>query len=153
MKKIYESKSFSVETPSGVGDEKPHVSREDGGHIIILPKEQYVDRTELSAEVATELMKLTMVVGKAMSIVMNKQGVDIGRINYQDNGNWSVFRPGGPHLHIHLYGRAKSAKTQVYGEALHFPRPETGFYQNSVPLTDDDIALIQKEIETIQTAF
>lgn len=119
------------------------------GHIIILPREKYVDRTELSPELATELMKLTMVVGEVMATAMNKQGVDVARVNYQDNGNWSVFKPTGPHLHIHLYGRAKSAKTQIYGEALHFPKPETGFYDNAAPLTDEDITEIQKEIEAV----
>ena len=145
MKNIYESKNFLIGTLS----QKPHISREDGGHIMIIPKVKYVDRTELSPEVATERVKLTMVIGQAMATAMNRQGVDIGRINYQDNGNWSVFSPEGPHLHVHLYGRAKSAKTQTYGEALHFPKPETGFYDNVIPMTDEDIAEIQKEIEAL----
>jgi hypothetical protein len=32
-------------------------------------------------------MRLTMVVGEAMIKVMNDHGVDIVKINYQDNGN------------------------------------------------------------------
>ena len=87
-----------------------------------------MDRTELSPKEAIEVMRLTMVVGKSMTDVMNRRGVDIGRINYQDNGNWSVFKPEGPYFHIHLYGRAKSGKIQKYGDATYFPHRETGFY-------------------------
>lgn len=120
-----------------------------GGHIKIYPKERFVDRTELPPKLAIELMRLTMVAGKAMFAVMNKLGVDIGRINYQDNGNWSVFSPEGPYLHIHLYGRAKSAKIQKYGEACHFPNRNTGFYDNFEPLNKEDILEIRKAIEEI----
>ncbi|MFA6119695.1 MAG: hypothetical protein WC688_07265, partial [Parachlamydiales bacterium] len=73
----------------------------------------------------------------------------IGRINYQDNGNWSVFKPEGPYLHIHLYGRAKSAKIQKYGDAVYLPQRETGFYDKFEPLNDGDIAEIKKQIEEI----
>jgi diadenosine tetraphosphate (Ap4A) HIT family hydrolase len=143
-KKIFETENFVVGSPSD-----PHVSRTDGGHIVISPKVKVVDRTELSPLLAIELMRLTMLTGKAMSTVLNKNGVDIGRINYQDNGNWSVFRPTGPYLHIHLYGRAKSAKIHKYGDACTFPHRETGFYDNFEPLNDDDIKQIGDEIENL----
>ena len=88
MAEIYQTKNFIVESA-----EAPHVTRADGGHIRILPKEKVSDRTKLSPQLAIELMRLTMVAGEAMTTVMNKRGVDIGRINYQDNGNWTVFFP------------------------------------------------------------
>ncbi len=84
-----------------------------------------------------------------MKKVMNEHGVDIGRINYQENGNWSVFKPEGSHLAIHLYGRAKSAKIQKYGDALNFPHPKTGFYDKNKPLTEEDIDGIKNEIENL----
>jgi diadenosine tetraphosphate (Ap4A) HIT family hydrolase len=146
MAKIYQTKNFIVESA-----ETPHITRTDGGHIRIFPKEKVVNRTELTPKLATELMRLTMIVGKAMSAAMNRRGVDIGRINYQDNGNWSVFSPEGPFLHVHLYGRAKSAKIQKYGEACHFPNRDTGFYDNFEPLNREDILEIKKEIEKIFT--
>lgn len=141
---IFQTKNFIVETL-----EKPHVSRTDGGHIFISPKVRLLDRTQLSPELAIEMMRLTMVVGEAMASALIKRGVDIGRINYQDNGNWGVFKPEGPELHIHLYGRAKSAVTQKYGEALRFPFPETGFYDSFEPLNEGDREEIKKEIEII----
>lgn len=145
MALIFETTNFRIETPS----QKPHVGRDDGGHIMIVPKVRVEDRTKLSPELAKELMMLTMITGEAMKRVMNDHGVDIGRINYQENGNWSVFDPEGPYLHVHLYGRAKSAKIQKYGDALNFPHVETGFYDNNKPLTDEDIHTIRREIETL----
>lgn len=110
MNPIYETDNFVVIIP-----EHPHVSREDGGHIIITPKERLEDRTKLSPTLAYELTKLTMIVGEAMKTVMNRNSIDVERINYQDNGNWNLS------LHVHLYGRAKSAKVQKYGTPLKFP--------------------------------
>lgn len=121
----------------------------DGGHIIITPKVPVVDRTQLAPKLAIELMRLTAVAGEAMTTALNRQGIDIGRINYQDNGNWSVFSPEGSYMHIHLYGRAKSAKVQKYGDACYFPQMNTGFYDSFEPLNDDDIQEIKKEIEAI----
>ena len=143
-KEIFQTKNFIV-----YAAEKPHITRTDGGHILIVPKVKLVDRTELSPELAVELMRLTTVVGQAMTKALNQRGIDVGRINYQDNGNWSVFKPEGPYLHIHLYGRAKSAKIQKWGETCSFPQRETGFYDSFEPLNDGDIKEIKKEIELI----
>ncbi|MBP6882560.1 MAG: hypothetical protein KBC15_03330 [Candidatus Levybacteria bacterium] len=145
MAKIFETENFTIESP----DEKPHITRLDGGHIWILPKVGISDRTKLSPSLAKELMMLTMITGEAMTTVMNEQGVDIGRINYQENGNWSVFDPKGPYLHEHIYGRAKSAMIQKYGDALHFPHLETGFYDDNQPLTSDDCDKIKVVIERL----
>ena len=143
---IYKTKNFIVEAV-----EKPHVDRDDGGHIKIYPKIKLIDRQQLSPGLAIKLMRLTIVVGQAMTKVMNKHGVDIGRMNYQDNGNWTVFKPEGPYLHIHLYGRAKSAKVQKYGQACYFPdRQEKGeYYKNFKPLNKKDIEDIKIEIEKL----
>ncbi len=146
MSMIYESENFFVEAV-----EKPHVDRDDGGHIKIYPKVRLLDRQQLSPKQAIELMRLTIVVGQAMTKVMNEHGVDIGRINYQDNGNWTVFKPEGPYLHIHLYGRAKSAKTHKYGQACYFPHREEKpeYYENFKPLNEDDVKDIRIEIERL----
>lgn len=141
---IWKSKNFTVQAVN-----PPHVTRTDGGHIVIQPKIPVTDRAQLSPALAIELMRLTMVVGEAFTVALNQRDVDIGRINYQDNGNWGVRKTEGPKLHIHLYGRAKSAKTQKYGDALHLPHPETGFYKNCKPLNAGDIAAVRAEIEKL----
>ena len=60
-----------------------------------------------------------------------------------------MFKSEGPYLHIHLYGRAKSAKVNKWGDACHFPQRETGFYDSFEPLNDGDIEEIKKEIDEI----
>ncbi|HLG40393.1 MAG TPA: hypothetical protein VI461_12025 [Chitinophagaceae bacterium] len=141
MALIYKTKKFMVESA-----EQPLIARTDGGHIVIDPVKRIIDRTFLSPVLAIELMYLTMLTGEAMQTGLTNRGIDIGRINYQDNGNWGVFKSEGPYLHIHLYGRAKSAKIQKYGEACYFPLPETGFYNGVEPLNDEDVSEIKKQI-------
>lgn len=138
MSLIYESANFRILAP-----EKPHVDRMDGGHIKIEPKVPVEDRTKLSPALAKELMMLTMVAGEAMTLALRRRGIDIGRMNYQDNGNWN------PTFHVHLYGRAHSAKTQKFGEALSLPLRSTGFYDHFQPLNEGDISEIRKEIEQL----
>ena len=140
---ISESKNFKVEVP-----DFPLIDREDGGHIVIDPKLKVRDRQELSAGLAIELMRLTMIVGEAMTTALTNRGVVIGRINYQDNGNWSVFKPDGPALHVHIYGRAKDAKIQRYGQSLFFPHKDEdpNFYLGLKPLNLDDIVAIREEM-------
>jgi diadenosine tetraphosphate (Ap4A) HIT family hydrolase len=110
MPVVFESKHFVVLAP-----EQPHVSRGDGGHLIVNPRVAVEDRTQLSREQAVELVKLTMVAGEAMKTILTRNGIDIGRINYQDNGNWRH------ELHVHLYGRARNAVIQKWGQPLSFP--------------------------------
>jgi len=135
MALIYETENFILES-----HEKPEISREEGGHITITPKEDFEDHTKLPIELAQELMRFTIVAGKAFKVGMAKQGIDIGRINYQENGNWK------PHLHVHLYGRAIAAIEQKYGEPL-IP----GHKEDYLPLNEDDIEIIRKEIELIKS--
>jgi diadenosine tetraphosphate (Ap4A) HIT family hydrolase len=141
---IFETKNFVVEA-----EQLPLITREDGGHISITPKVRVDNRTLLAPKLAIELMYLTMLIGEAMTIGLNNRGVDIGRINYQDNGNWGVFKPESSFLHVHLYGRAKSAKIQKYGGACIFPFRETGFYDNFESLNKEDILEIKKQINLL----
>ncbi len=144
MAQIYETKNFIVEA-----FEKPHVTRTDGGHIKIYPKKETVDRTELSPKLAIELIRLSMVVGKAMKIGMTNRGIKIVRINYQDMGNWAFKNKKQPCFHIHVYGRAKDAKFQLYQEAVQLPDRSTGFYDKFESLNKEDILEIQKQIKLI----
>ena len=144
MPLIYETPNFTISTP-----DQPHVSRGDGGHMIINPKVTVEDRTHLSRALAIELMKLTMVAGGAMKTVMTRNGIDIGRINYQDNGNWRH------ELHVHLYGRARNATLQTYGHPLALPPTAQAFREqmgNLEPLRQEDIAGLNAEITRLLAA-
>jgi len=107
---FYETKNFIVEAP-----EKCHVSRTDGGHLIIRPKKDVKERWELSPKKAIELMRLSMMVGEAMITGLNKRGIPVERLNFQDNGNWRIGTKKHPHAHLHLYGRARNSKHQKRG--------------------------------------
>ena len=144
MALIYETPNFILETR-----EKPFVDRAEGGHIRIWSKLQISDRTKLTNEQAVEYMKLSMVAGEALTKVMKEQGIDIGIVNYQEMGNWSVFKPEGVTMHMHIFGRAKTATVQKYGEAVLLPQRETGFYDKFKPLNEDDIAKIRIEINKL----
>ena len=138
MAVIYEAQHFVLRTL-----DQPHVSRADGGHIVIDPKVAVEDRTQLTREQAIELVKLTMVGGAAMKTVLARKGIDIGRINYQDNGNWRT------ELHVHLYGRARGATLQPWRHALAFPPTREAFRNemgNLEALREDDIVELRAEI-------
>lgn len=141
---IYETDNFYIQAAKN-----PHIDRNDGGHIYLFPKVGVSDRTKLTPQLAIEYTKLSMVVGEAMKSAMARRGIDIGIINYQDMGNWGVFKPEGPTLHMQIYGRAKTATTQKYGDAVQLPHRETGFYDNFKPLNDEDINEIKIDIEKL----
>jgi diadenosine tetraphosphate (Ap4A) HIT family hydrolase len=141
MAPFFESTHFNITAP-----ERPHVSRSDGGHLIINPKVRVEDRTHLTREQAIELVKLTMVAGEAMKIVLSRRGIEIGRVNYQDNGNWRH------ELHVHLYGRARDAKRQPWGTFLQLPPTREAFMREMgdlEPLSDDDVRELSAEIERL----
>jgi len=129
--------------------DKPHIDREEGGHLVLDPIKSHLDRTTLSHEEASELMKLTMVFGKAMAVGLRKRGIKIARINYQDNGNWALKEGKKGHLHVHLYGRAKDSTFQEHGEALYFPAKGTPVYDSFEKLNAGDIKAILLEAKKL----
>lgn len=144
MEIIYETENFKIEVP-----DRPFVSREEGGHIRLTSKNPITDRTLLTREQAIEYTKLSMMIGEALTKGLAKRGIDVGVVNYQEMGNWSVFKPEGPIMHMHIFGRAKTAIKQKYGEAVQLPFRETGFYDGFQPLNNDDIKIIKAIFEDL----
>ena len=145
-KLIYQTENFIAYVPKNI-----HISREDGGYIRIKAKEKYfASRLDLSPKEAIEVMRLTMLVSEAMIKGMKNRGLNIDRINYQENGNWAFLNDKDPVFHIHLYGRTKDSKVQKWGEALKFPNPNTDFYDDFIPFDDEDIEEIQKQIAILE---
>lgn len=141
---IFETDNFSVQSA-----DRPFVDRKEGGHVLIWPKEKVTDRTQLPPKLAIEYMKLSMVAGEAMKSALSRRGIDIGIVNYHDMGNWSVFKPEGPTLHMQIFGRAKTATIQKYGDAVYLPHRESGFYDNFQPLDEEDIRELRIDIEKL----
>lgn len=142
---FFETKNFVVET-----HEQPFVTRTEGGHLRISAKDKSIsDRTKLSPKAATELMRLTMVVGQALEEGMNKRGIPVVKVNYQDMGNWSHKEGKLPYLHVHILGRAKNAIKQPFPESVYLPDRATGFYNGFEPLNSDDVKEIKSTIEKL----
>lgn len=141
---IYDTANFHVSAAAW-----PFIDRAEGGHIFIFPRTPVRDRTQLSPELAIEYMKLSMIVGEALTSAMRRRGVDIGIVNYQDMGNWGVFKSEGSTLHMQIYGRATTATVQKYGDAVYLPHRETSFYDSFQPLNEDDIREIKADIEQL----
>jgi len=144
---IFETKTFTVDVP-----EKPFVDRQDGGHVRILSKLKVKDRTALDTEQTIEYALLSEVIGKSLEIAMTKRGIEIGNINWQEMGNWSVFKPEGITLHMHVFGRATKAVTQKYGEAVKLPFRDTGFYEGFKSLDNEDIEAVKSNIKILLEA-
>ena len=143
---IYETENFVGAIPR-----IPHIPRLDGGHICIRAKEKYSEsRNEFEPKEAIEVMRLTMLLGEAMIKAMRNRGLQIERINYQENGNWAYQDGKKPTFHVHLYGRVKNSKTQTFGEALVFPNKKTGFYDDFEPFNEEDITEIKKQISILE---
>lgn len=132
MSLILKTQNFLIEA-----HDKPEISRTDGGHIVITPIVKVVDRTEMSAELAKEMMLLTIITGKAMKEGLHERGIELGRINYQDNGNWK------PQLHIHLYGRALNAEYHPFGHPIRAAWTLAEKVAQE-PLNDEDVEVIRK---------
>jgi diadenosine tetraphosphate (Ap4A) HIT family hydrolase len=131
---IAQTKNFILESHSA-----PEVSRTDGGHLVINPKVTIEDRTLLPVDQVIELALFTNIAGQAMKLGLASRDIIIGRINYQDNGNWK------PELHIHLYGRAINATYHIYGEPIKAARIlEEKIVQT--PLSNEDCAAIRTKL-------
>lgn len=128
---------------------KPHVDRKDGGHLAILPRRHMVDRSDFTLAEAEEFVLLSMAVGGAMYEALPKRKIKLAIINYQQNGNWGVDRKGGPHLHLHLYGRARDSKLQKHGEALFFPPKGDKFYKGLKPFNAADEKALKSAFRAI----
>lgn len=143
---FYQTENFKACVPL-----KPHIPREDGGHIRIRAREKlFSSRLDLTPAEAIEVMRLTMLISEAMINGMKVRGVNIKRINYQENGNWAYLRDTQPVFHIHLYGRTENSKSQIWGESLYFPNPNDSFYNGFEPLNDEDIEEIKKQIALLE---
>lgn len=144
---FYETTNFAVFAPT-----KPHVSREEGGHLCIVHKEakKYKSRLDLTPREAKELIRLSMLAGEAMLRGLKNRGIEIARINYQENGNWSFLRHEQPFFHLHLYGRTTDSHRQHWGEALYLPDPNTNFYNCNIPLNRDDISEILSQFKKLE---
>jgi diadenosine tetraphosphate (Ap4A) HIT family hydrolase len=141
------------ETENFIVNSAPHplVCRTEGGHIRLFPKDakRISNRSELTPKEAIEYMRLSIVAGQALLKAMNEQGILVVWINYEDLGTWAFKNNERPVMHMHIFGRAKNAKKQIWPEAVYLPAKESGFYDNFMPLNKKDKELVHKYIEEL----
>lgn len=152
MPVIFETTHFIV-----AGHDTPHHDRNNGGHAKVYPKQKFSNRSEMPLELYLTMMSLVLVAGEAITTVMRSKGVDVIRINYQDNGNWAHFNPTKrePQIHEHLYVRSKNekhpagdARFMAFPNALFFPfiDDHPDYYASFQPYSEQDCADIKVEI-------
>ena len=139
---VYEDRYFQVIAP-----ELPLNCREDGGHLVVVKKEAVFDRSDLTWKEAVAFMRISMAAGRAMYDVL---GVE--RMNYEDLGNWGLDDPGGPKMHLHLFGRARVQMHQVRGQHISlFPKDHPIYNGHLKALTAEDLARLRARIREILT--
>ena len=106
-------------------------SREDGGHLVVLPPRDVWERSELEPEELTQFSFLVAAAARAMLDSLPQ--LEGGCINYWEAGNWALndaAEPPGPktarqhrHMHLHLLGRSPTSKSAAWrwGESPRFP--------------------------------
>lgn len=138
---VWQNDNFKVTTPS-----IPHICKQDGGHLIVSPQKNISSITQLSDDLLLQMYKIVAQCELALISVLAVEGIEIPFTNNQDNGNWAVFNNLPKSLHVHIYGRAKNSKKQVFGEALYCPNPNSRFYDSNQPLTPQNIEDIKNHI-------
>ena len=137
---IYEDEYFAVFSPP-----LPLNCRDDGGHLILIKKDQVRDRSDLSWREAIDFMRISMAVGKAMYEVLG-----IERMNYEDLGNWGLDDPGGPKMHLHFFGRARQQTHQIRGHHIFlYPKGHPIYQGHLKPFTAEEIQALRNKVAEI----
>ena len=128
---LWENADFEISTP-----ENPHQSYAEGPHLIVFPKRKVVAAWE-DPELAAQSFKLASQACKIMK--------DLGLapwFNLQANGNWGLLPGKETFLHIHIYGRNKTAS---WAKPIVLPEAPDTFQNDPMPEADR-----QKLIEAFQ---
>ncbi len=137
---VYEDRYFQVIAP-----ELPLNCRDDGGHLVVVKKAPVSDRSDLSWQEAIAFMRISMAAGKAMYDVLG-----IERMNYEDLGNWGLDDPGGPKMHLHLFGRARVQVHQIRGQHISlYPKDHPIYKGHLKALNGDDLERLRARIRDI----
>lgn len=139
---IWSDENFEIRLPN-----RPHVDRDDGGHLVVYPKRDVSFRSELPVQEAQALAVLLQALEEAYLFAMRARGLDMVWLNIQDNGNWSLLTDKPRHFHVHLYGRCRTEHGQTPGQALVFPDPHSAIYDEKKQLDEGDMAAIIDRLE------
>jgi diadenosine tetraphosphate (Ap4A) HIT family hydrolase len=137
---VYEDRYFQVVSP-----EFPLNCRADGGHLVLVKKEQVTDRSDMTYQEAIGFMRISMAVGRAMYDVLGLE-----RMNYEDLGNWGLDDPGGAKMHLHLFGRAREQVHQIRGHHMFlYPKGHKIYEGHLKPFTEEEVAQLKARVKEI----
>lgn len=119
---------------------RPHISPQDGGHLVATPKLHVRSRRDLTSNALLAVELLSIVAADALETVFGNAW-----FNFQENGNWGVDHPERQHMHVHVYGRTSDAVEQPFGEALRFPLREQIVDWRVASPTDRERADLKRE--------
>jgi diadenosine tetraphosphate (Ap4A) HIT family hydrolase len=145
---IFQSNHFKLVLPR-----RPFIDRRDGGHVMIVPVMEVLDRMHFSEEQAGEYMPFCMAVGKAFQETMNESGIAVERLNWMDMGNWSLLGPKPPVFHVHIFGRAKGSRFQIHGEFNQIPPKGSKHYEMIDHISDVEIAKLKERVSKYFAIF
>ena len=127
-KVIWETENFLV-----VAVESPFISREEGGHMMVMGngnKYRYDSRLDFSPKEILEQQILCQMICEAYKIAMEKRNIQIIRINFFEAGNWAWKKDENGNVskayyHEHIFGRTVDAKKQKFPDAPYLPDRKT----------------------------
>ena len=137
-------------------------SREDGGHLVVLPPRDVWERSELDAHELTQWSFLVAAAARAMLDALPQ--LEGGCINYWEAGNWALNDAAEPvgrktagqhrHMHLHLLGRspASTRPSWRWGESPRFPdfAERHTWAVGLQPLTSDECrAIVSRAVDTL----
>jgi adenylate cyclase class IV/diadenosine tetraphosphate (Ap4A) HIT family hydrolase len=120
---LWKNNKFMVNTP-----ENPHLSPEEGCHIVIRPVE-LIEKAWDNPKLCGEAFELASKVAK---IIIDERIADWCNLQY--NNNWGLLQGEKLRFHVHVYGRKKTSKN--WGQPVELPKfPKT--FKNK-PLSKDE---------------
>ncbi len=141
-------------------------SREEGGHLVVLPPRDVWERSELDRDELMHWGFLVAAAGRAMIETLPQ--LEKGCINYWEARNWALNAeadPVGPktprqhrHLHLHVLGRSRTATREAWrwGESPRFPdfAERHTWAAGFAPLTGDESkAIVAHAVSTLTSRY
>ena len=121
---------------------RPHIPKDEGGHIVIYPHTEVSEFFELPYGEAVAIACAVQQVTRGLFAFMREIGHPLYTVNVQDNGNWAFLRGEAKSFHLHVYGRAIDEVHQEYGRALSFHGQSSRLWDTFEPLSRDDVLKI-----------
>src|SRR5687767_2904381 len=158
-KVLYRGREGTVVVPSGL-----FLDRSDGGHLVVNPRRDVWECSELTAEELVRWSFLVAAAGRAMIDALPQ--LEGGCVNYFEAGNWALNEAAPPRglktarehrrMHMHIFGRSRSARhpSWRWGEAPRLPlyKDRQAFSAAFQPLEPKECAAVARGLKSLLAA-